>query len=161
MESFVLILNVITGPLLVVGGLWLTVRHFKIARTVSYIERFNHPDMVTIRAAVDAWLKSSEEDDERMEQAKSDPVLNVQILTFMNLFVEVGIAYRCRTLNRSVAFDIWSQLVPEYWQNLQFYVERARSEGRDIANAFERLAGEMQGTGTGSVRAASSRPPTT
>jgi hypothetical protein len=79
----------------------------------------------------------------------------VQILTFMNLFVEVGIAYRYRTLNRSVAFDIWSQLVPEYWQKLQFYVERSRAEGRDIAQAFERLAGEIQGAGTRGVRTAS------
>ncbi len=143
MESLVSIFSAITGPLLVVGGFWLTVRHFKIARTVSYIERFNHPDMVATRAAVDSWLQSSEADEPRIERAKADPVLNVQILTFLNLFVEVGIAHRYRTLNRTVAFDLWSQLVPEYWRKLRFYVEHSRTEGRDIASAFEHLAGEI------------------
>ena len=71
MATLISLLDALTGPLLVMGGLWLTVRHFKLARTVSYIERFNDPGMIETRAAVDAWLSSSDSDEHGLEKANA------------------------------------------------------------------------------------------
>lgn len=148
MELLVSILDAITTPLLIVGGLWLTVRHFKIVRTVSYIERFHHPNMVATRAAVDAWLQSPGQDDQRLQRAKSDQKLNAQIHLFVSFFTEVGIAYRHGTLDRDVAFDIWEYLVPHYWQKLEFFVKDRQAEVYETQyKSFGVLAGDMLGTG--------------
>ena len=143
MDSVVHYCELLIAPILVVAGLLLTHRHFKIARTVSYIERFNNPGMVGTRAKVDEWLESSSDDERRIVAATDDSVLKASIFAFLNLFVELGIAYRYGLLNRKVAFDMWDQLVPEYWKKLEFWVRHNRLQGRDIAQAFEDLAKEM------------------
>lgn len=53
-------------------GLYVTIRHFKVVRTLSYIERMNKPSMAEVRARVDAWLDSGLPDAERLAQLKTD-----------------------------------------------------------------------------------------
>ncbi len=36
-----------------------TIRHFKISRSVSYIERFNSPAIADLRTVVDEWLSQA------------------------------------------------------------------------------------------------------
>ena len=131
------------GPVLIVIGLLVSIRHFKAARTVSYIERFNHPDMASTRATVDVWLASSTSDDERYQAAKDDPELDAKINAFMNIFTELGIAYRFGLLDKKIAFAIWDVLAPNYWVKLKFYIEASRHEGRGIAFSFEYFAREI------------------
>ena len=128
----------------IVVSLGLTVRHFKMVRTVSYIERFHNPDMVATRLAVDEWLKSSGDDDQRLQAASSDPKLEAQISLFVSFFTEIGIAYRYGTLNKKVTFDIWAYLVPTYWQKLEFFVkDRQEKVSPDLYKSFKILAKAM------------------
>ena len=131
------------GTVLVVASLAMTVRHFKIARAVSYIERFNTPSMIEVRSKVDEWLSSAESDAARLAALEQRPELRVAVLTFLNLFTELGIAYKFRLLNRKVMFEMWDVLVPEYWSKLKFFVQHERDKGRAVGAAFEYLAADL------------------
>ena len=121
-------------------GLFFTIRHFKVVRTVSYIERMNHPNMADIRARVDEWLESGRPDDERLAQLEKDFALNARVRLFYNTIAELAIAYHYGTINRRMTLEIWDPLIPEYWEKLRFYVLHRRSQGAAIGFHFEALA---------------------
>lgn len=87
-------------------GLYYTIRHFKIVRTVSYIERMNHPSMIEVRAAIDKWLNSDRSDEERLSKLEKNLLLDSQVRTFYNLITELAIAYRYRTIDRNLTLEI-------------------------------------------------------
>ena len=121
-------------------GLFITIRHFKVVRTVSYIERMNHPNMADIRACVDEWLASGISDDERLAQLKKNFALHARVRLFYNTIAELAIAYHYGTINRKMTLEIWEPLISEYWEKLRFYVLHRRSQGAAIGFHFEALA---------------------
>lgn len=140
METWVSLLITTTMGLF---GLYYTIHHFKIVRTVSYIERMNHPDMVEVRAAVDKWLASGCTDEERLYELEKDLVLKARIRTFANMITELAIAYRYRTIDRSLTLEIWDPLIPKYWGKMRFYFEDQRARGIALGHNFEYLANEF------------------
>ena len=128
----------------IVGSLYLTVRHFKIVRTLSFIERFHNSDMVATHLAVDNWLNLDGDNAQRLKHLDDKPGLKAQICLFVSFFTEIGIAYRYGTLNKKVTFDIWAYLVPTYWQKLEFFVkDRQEKVSPDLYKSFKILAKAM------------------
>ncbi|MFM9966766.1 MAG: hypothetical protein ACKV2Q_36805 [Planctomycetaceae bacterium] len=124
-------------------GLYFTVRHFKIVRTVSYIERMNHPNMAEVRTRVDQWLDSGRTDEERLRELQEDFALRARVRMFYNMITELAIAYRYRTISRKLTLEIWDPLVPEYWEKMQFHIQDTRAKGVSVGHNFEYLANEF------------------
>ncbi len=143
MDTLFQILKIFLGPLVIISGLLITIRHFKIVRTISYIERFNNPNMAAIRGKVDNWLNSSKSNQEKIEIINSDSELRANVFSFLNIFNEVGIAYKFGLLNKKVAFEIWDTVVPEYWEKLKFFIDYNRNQGRAIGANFEKIAKDI------------------
>ncbi|WP_367874506.1 hypothetical protein [Luteolibacter sp. Populi] len=125
-------------------ALYFTIRHFKTVRTVSYIERMNHPNMADIRACVDKWLNSGRTDEERLSEIRNDPSLNARVRVFYNTLTELAIAYRYGTINRKMTIDIWDPLIPKYWEKLRFHINGSRAAGEEMGHNLEYLAHEFE-----------------
>ncbi len=143
MDIFLAIFKTIFGPLVIISGLCITIRHFKLIRTFSYIERFNSPSMLEVRTCVDTWLSSDVTNEKKIQLLHSDLKLHANYMLLYNLFTEVGIAYKFGMLHRKLTFEIWDPLLPKYWKQLEFYFEHQRSQGRQVANSFEIIAKAM------------------
>ena len=122
------------------AGTAITIRHFKIVRSVAYIERMNSPSMVPVRASVDGWLNADTTNVEKLKQLESDPTLQANVTIIYNLLTELAIAHDWRTVNRKMTYRIWFPLVPKYWHALRFYIEDARLRGKPIGHSFEAFA---------------------
>lgn len=130
--------------LAVVFGLYTTRKHFGVMRSMAYIERFNSEAGIKLRTRIDAWL--AEPDDRvKLEQFLSNPELKNQVLAFMNLFQELGVAYRNRLLDTGVLLDMFDYLVPHYWSKLDFLVAyyRAKTGDETLYRRFGNLNDEI------------------
>lgn len=103
-------------------------RQFGIVRACSYIERFNSNENIRRRGAVDRWLKSSDEPPMRIKTFNEDPDLQADVLGFMNLFQELGVAYLRHSVHKETIRDNFDFLAPYYWDRIRFLVEHLRSE---------------------------------
>ena len=50
------LLSWLVGFIVALITIYLTVRHFKTTKTISYIERLNTGEMASIRAEIDEWI---------------------------------------------------------------------------------------------------------
>lgn len=130
-------LEVALSITLVAVGLLLSIRHFRLTRTVSYIERFNSVDMIETRAKVDEWTASSTDDEERLRKLEENHLLNAHVKAFLNLLTELAIAHRYGLLIPEVTFQLWYPAVPEQWERLRFYIVSNRNRGIEIGVNFE------------------------
>lgn len=130
------VLTVATGLL----GVFLTVRHFKIVRTISYIERMNDPSMVNVRARVDEWLFQKVSDAEKLAALEADRRLHASVKLFYNLLTELAIAFKYGTIDAQMVYDIYDPLVPKYWTAMKFYIDYSRATGWDIGHELEKFA---------------------
>lgn len=80
------LLSWLSGFVLAWITIYLTIRHFKTSKTISYIERLNSVDMVEIRASIDEWLSLEKSDEEKCEIANKDKELAAQLTIWMNIF---------------------------------------------------------------------------
>lgn len=117
-------------------------RQFGIVRACSYIERFNSHENIRRRGTVDQWLESSNDDDVRIEAFETNPVLRADILGYINLFQELGVAYRYHSVHRATVRETFDFLVPYYWTRTRFLIEHRREERRSptMYRKFQQLA---------------------
>jgi len=121
-------------------GVWITIRHFKIVRTVSYIERMNHPAMVVIRADVDSWLNSNDSIMEKLERIRNDSELNAKVTIIYNLLAELAMAHDSKIIDREMAYKIFFPLVPHYWHRLEFYISDSCTRGKPIGQSLKKFS---------------------
>lgn len=76
MEGFIPFIVSAVGFALTVASIAYGIRHFRITRAMSYIERMNASGMAGIRGAIDEWLAGPGTDREKFEQAERDHQLN-------------------------------------------------------------------------------------
>lgn len=125
-------------------GLWITIRHFKIVRTVAYIERMNHPSMAAIRADVDKWLNAGDSIEAKIERIRKDHELHAKVTIIYNLLTELAIAHDSGIIDRTMSYKIWFPLVPKYWRKLEFYVSDSRARGNPIGHSFGKFAVKVE-----------------
>lgn len=121
-------------------GLWITIRHFKIVRTVSYIERMNHSSMVLIRADVDNWLESTDSIEAKLERVRKDSELNTKVTIIYNLLTELAIAHDSRIIDRRMTYKIWFPLVPRYRHRLEFYISDSCTRGKPLGQSLRKFS---------------------
>ena len=119
-------LEVALSITLVAVGLLLSIRHFRLTRTVSYIERFNSVDMIETRAKVDEWTASSTDDEERLRKLEENHLLNAHVKAFLNLLTELAIAHRYGLLIPEVTFQLWYPAVVNGGQKPRLFGDEPR-----------------------------------
>lgn len=124
-----------TGLIVFLVSLRYTIHHFKTVRTISYIERFNTPNMIEIRAAVDEWSDKSR--GEQIEQLMSDKNTYNKVTLIYNIITEIGVSYRYRVINRKMAREIFDPLIPHYWLKIEPYISFKREMGVDLGKNFK------------------------
>lgn len=134
----------LSGLLVAVTTIYLTVRHFKTSKTISYIERLNSVDMVEIRADIDEWLSSEKSMKEKIMVAENDKELSAKLTIWMNIFTELGISYKNKIIRRKLTREIFYPMIPNYWKKLEFYIVHKRNKGNQIGYNFEYIAKEVQ-----------------
>ncbi len=151
------LLNVAVGSAtalitLLVGALvWRqTSRHFRHARSASYIERFNSSDYFSARVEVDRVIAADPEFESltRADEAKLSTQLQrdrLHVLMFANLFQEIGAAYRVGLVEPHYTWSVFGFLAQHYWQKLSPFIlwQRAKSDRRTLYQDFEYLCFEM------------------
>lgn len=124
--------------LLVIGcGLFISVRHFRLDKTASYIQRLNTPDMVRTRVIIEDWLKKYPDNEARIKAVENDTDLKFHLTALVNLLTELGIAYKFRLIHPKMAFMLWDPVAVTYWEKLEFYIKDCHSKGNMIALSFE------------------------
>jgi hypothetical protein len=117
-------------------------RQFAIVRACSYIERFNSQDSIIRRVKVDGWLRSSENDENRIKAFEDDESLRCDILGFINLFQELGVAYLGHNVHKKTVRETFDFLIPYYWKEMWFligYLRRTRGNPT-LYRKFEYIA---------------------
>lgn len=103
-----------------------THRHFSLARSGYYIERFNSGEMREFRKRVDAWVERGQPCENVFRNAASsddETFRDIEALRlFANFFQELGTAYKHRTINRRYIWDVFGSLVLRYAEILAPYV---------------------------------------
>lgn len=127
--SIQLALSLMTFVVILVG-LATTRKHFRIVRSISYIERFNSDIGIRLRKRVDNWLQT-EDDELKLQEFLENPDLRIEVLAFMNLFQELGSAYNRKVVNKKEIQELFDFLVPHYWEKLQFLIEHYRDATGD------------------------------
>ena len=117
-------------------------RQFGIVRACSYIERFNSHENIRRRGTVDRWLESSDDDQTRITVFLANSDLRADVLGFINLFQELGVAYRYHSVHRATVRETFDFLVPYYWGQTRFLIEYRREERRSptLYRKFQQLA---------------------
>lgn len=123
-------------------------RQFAIVRACSYIERFNCQESICRRSKVDHWLKSNDDDSKRIEVFEEDPDLRCDILGFINLFQELGVAYLRHSVHKQTVRENFDFLVPHYWGQCKFLIEylRTKRENPTMYRKFEFMAEQLSNT---------------
>jgi hypothetical protein len=146
--SFDSILSLITAFSAVVQAVFIVVsiiyinRQFGIIRACSYIERFNSHENICRRGIVDRWLKSSDDPEALIKSFEEDTVLQADVLGFINLFQELGVAYLRHSVHKRTITETFDFLVPHYWNQVKFLIEhlRDRRHSPTMYHKFEFMA---------------------
>lgn len=125
------------GLIIVIISLGYTIRHFKILRTVAYIERFNNVNMIEIRAEIEQWARLPEE--KQIESLNNNIELYYKINLVYSLITEIGISYRYRIIHRKMTRDIFNPLIPLYWLNTKTFINYNRENGKNLGRSFKEL----------------------
>jgi hypothetical protein len=120
-------------------------RQFGIVRACSYIERFNSHENICRRGAVDRWLKSSTDDESRIKAFEEDSNLQADVLGFINLFQELGVAFMRHNVHKQTVTETFDFLVPYYWNRVRFLIEYLRTQrsSPNMYRKFEFMADEL------------------
>jgi hypothetical protein len=94
--------------LLIVITLFYTRHHFKLERAASYIVRFNSEDMIRNRAVVESWLEAPTSETEKLAALDKNPELAIRVYTFVNIFQELGVAYRNKMIHRRLVVTLFT-----------------------------------------------------
>jgi hypothetical protein len=137
-------LGSVIGIFLVALGLYFSMQQFKLNRTMQYMEYLSKPEIVEVRAAVDEWLASSNDDDARINLLENDCKLHSRVRVFVSFCNQVSTAYRFGAIFREMAFHIWFPFIPNYWEKLRFYMVWRSSQGYEVGGDFERFAKEIE-----------------
>ena len=132
------------GLAIAVITIYLTIRHFKTSKTISYIQRLNTAEMTSIRAEIDEWITSDTTETEKCESALNDKELNAKIMMWINIFTEIGISYKQRIIRRKLTRELFYPMIPNYWEGLNFYISYRRKKGYPIGYYFEYLTSEVK-----------------
>jgi len=95
-------------------------RQFGIVRACSYIERFNSNENICRRSTVDRWLKSAGDHESRIKAFEEDSRLQADVLGFINLFQELGVAFLRHNVHQETVTETFDFLVPYYWDRIRF-----------------------------------------
>jgi len=134
------------GLVIAVITIYLTIRHFKTSKTISYIERLNTGEMASIRAEIDEWINSDMTDKEKCKFALKTKELNAKIMMWINIFTEIGISYKQRIIHRKLTRELFYPMIPNYWRDLYFYIDYRRKKDYPIGYYFEYIANEVKKT---------------
>ncbi|MDU8885891.1 hypothetical protein RXV94_06945 [Yeosuana sp. MJ-SS3] len=134
------------GLVVAVITIYLTIRHFKTSKTISYIERLNTSEMASIRAEIDEWLNSDMNEKQKCKFAVKTKDLNAKIMVWLNIFTEIGISYKQRIIRRKLTRELFYPMIPNYWKELHFYINYRRKKGYPIGYYFEYIANEVRKT---------------
>ncbi|NEO78086.1 hypothetical protein [Moorena sp. SIO4G3] len=134
----------IIGAFLAAIGFLVSLRQFKLSRTMSYMQHLSDPSIIEIRVNVDAWLDSSDDDNARLLQLQEDTELHTKVKVFLSFCNQISIAYRFGAIHNKMAFDIWNPFIPYYWDRLRFYIAWRRSQGYSIGHNLERFARDIR-----------------
>ena len=126
------------GIAVILASIFYTIRHFKIMRTIAYIERFNNPAMIEIKQIVDEWSRKSEE--EKMKVLEEDFKVKYKINLIYSLITEIGISYQKRIINRRLTCLIFDPMIPEYWEKLKFFIVNQPNREYPKGYSFEKIA---------------------
>lgn len=120
-------------------------RQFGIVRACSYIERFNSNENICRRGVVDRWLRSSDEPQTLIKAFEEDSDLQADVLGFLNLFQELGVAYLRHSVHKKTVSETFDFLVPYYWNRVQFLINHLRTERKSpsMYHKFEFMADEL------------------
>jgi hypothetical protein len=139
-------LKIFLGPIAVLTSASVAIRHFKVSKSLSYIERFNSTSFAEARAEIEEWIGSKKTNKEKTEEATSNPRLFSKIALFANLFQELGVAYKYRLIHRKIAFENFDIVVIDYWERLEFWVTYRRKlnvKSRFLYRKYEYLYREF------------------
>ncbi len=123
--------SIISGIAVFVISLTYTIRHFKIVRTISYIERWNKPEMIEIKKSVNKWANSEKETEQKIHEIKNDIELQMKLRTVYSILTEIAIAYRFNVINRRITCEIFDALIPPYWNILKPFVIFLNTSGKN------------------------------
>ena len=101
----------IIGAFLAAIGFLVSLRQFKLSRTMSYMQHLSDPSMIETRVDVDAWLDSSDDDNARLLQLQENTELHTKVKVFMSFCNQISIAYRFGAIHNKMAFDIWNPFI--------------------------------------------------
>ena len=124
-------------------GLFVTIRHFRIVRAISFSERLNTNAMIEVRTAIEHWLSSSPDDEKRLQNLSADKQLQFRLHLLINVLTEMAIACRLRMVHRGVIRSAWAGVCSKYWQRLGFYLRDRRSRGAFVGYNFELMVADM------------------
>ena len=133
----------LTGFLIASVSLIYTVRHFRVQKTTSYIERLNSPEMAKVRSVVNQWLDEPNSELDKIKIANQDKHLEVQLKIFFDVFTELGIAYKYKSISRRLTREIFFPMIPKYWKKMQFYIYSEQLKGHKTGYWFKYLATEI------------------
>ena len=96
----------IIGASLAVIGFLVSLRQFKLSRTMSYMQHLSDPSMIDTRCTVDNWLDSSDDDESRIRKLTEDIELHTNVKVFLSFCNQVSIAYRFGAIHKKMAFEV-------------------------------------------------------
>jgi len=131
----------ILQAIFIIASLLYLNRQFAIVHACSYIERFNSHENIRRRGTVDSWLGSNKDDAPRIEAFQNDASLRADILGFLNLFQELGVAFSHHGVHKPTVVETFDFLVPYYWRESMFLMRYIRTHRSATAyRRFEALA---------------------
>ena len=120
----------VSATFIAVGSV-LTLRHFRLARTGDFIQRFNSPGFQATRVAVDQYMHSLDSQDYETKCATfrtlltthtpENIILRDHIWSLCMLFSELGFAKRSLQIHPTAVKSL-NRLIPCYWHALAPYV---------------------------------------
>jgi len=150
-QPFLTVLN----TALIVTGLIYTIRHYKLNRTWSYIERYNSSDFILTRKYATIFYNKlnafATEEEKReyvihlLDSKKEEDIITVlHLIRFINLFTELGVAYKSNAWSKKAIISI-SFLVLDSWEQMQIFikVQQERAHPRVIYSSFEHLYNDI------------------
>lgn len=119
----------------------------------SFIERYNSPEFMESKVQLDLFLKQM---DGLSQIEKRDKIIRLHesttlddirtkfhITNVINLFTELGVAYRAGMIGNDELFT-FNAIIPNYWEKLQDYISIERSlSKRPVYTSFEYLKDQL------------------
>ena len=152
MNSFTIIIGLI-NILLLVFGVWMTIRHFKLVRTFNFIERYNSDEYRKHKVILEFFIKENGDllnSKQKLinlinSKKKEDIDVKTSIFKFLYLLQEIAVAYKLNILHKRTFINIIGSIIPRYYSVTSVIIETVRECYNDstIFNVFEEVAEEI------------------